>query len=74
MRELSFTEAYQTWSKESQQIEDALMRADRGEISVEPIARQLATVDLSFEEWEILYRILLQARLRRSPSGTDAVA
>jgi hypothetical protein len=73
VRELSFTEAYQTWSKESQQIEDALMRADRGEIGVEPIARQLATIELSFEEWEILYRILLQVRLRRSPIGSDEV-
>jgi hypothetical protein len=73
VRELAFTEAYQTWSKESQQIEDALMRADRGTVSVETIARQLATIELPFEEWEILYRILLQVRLRRSPIGSDAV-
>ena len=73
VRELSFTEAYQTWSKESQQIEDALMRADKAEVSVEVIARQLATIELSFEEWEILYRILLQVRLRKSPMGTDEV-
>ncbi|HKY51244.1 MAG TPA: hypothetical protein VJP45_08295 [Candidatus Limnocylindria bacterium] len=73
VRELSFTEAYQTWTKESQQIEDALMRADRGEVSVETIARQLATIDLAFEEWEVLYRILLQVRLRRNPIGTDSI-
>lgn len=73
VRELSFTEAYQTWTKESQQIEDALMLADKGEVSVERIARQIATIDLSFEEWEVLYRILLQVRLRRSPIGTDAI-
>jgi hypothetical protein len=73
VRELSFTQAYQTWTKESQQIEDALMRADQGEVSVEMIARQLATIELPFEEWEILYRILLQVRLRRSPMGDDAV-
>lgn len=73
VRELSFTEAYQTWTKESQEIEDALMRADRGEVPVERIARQLATIDLAFEEWEVLYRILLQVRLRRSPIGTDSV-
>jgi hypothetical protein len=73
VRELSFTEAYQTWTKESQEIEDALMRADRGEISVETIARQLTTIELAFEEWEVLYRILLQVRLRRSPIGTDSV-
>lgn len=73
VRELSFTEAYQTWTKESQQIEDALMRAEAGEVSVNTIARQLATIDLPFEEWEILYRILLQVRLRRNPIGTDTV-
>jgi hypothetical protein len=73
VRELSFTEAYQTWTKESQQIEDALMRADQGAVSVESIARQLATIEMPFEEWEIVYRILLQVRLRRSPIGTDAV-
>ena len=74
VRELSFTEAYQTWTKESQEIEDALMRADRGAAPVETIARQLATIELPFEEWEILYRILLQVRLRRNPIGTDAVS
>jgi hypothetical protein len=73
VRELSFTEAYQTWTKEAQQIEDALMRAAKGEASVETIARQLATIDLPFEEWEIVYRILLQVRLRRNPIGTDTV-
>jgi hypothetical protein len=73
VRELAFTEAYQTWTKESQEIEDALMRADKGEVSVATIARQLATIDLPFEEWEILYRILLQVRLRRNPIGTDTV-
>jgi hypothetical protein len=73
VRELSFTEAYQTWTKEAQQIEDALMRADKGAVSVETIARQLATIDLPYEEWEILYRILLQVRLRRNPIGTDTV-
>ncbi len=73
VRELAFTEAYQTWTKESQEIEDALMRADNGAVSVEMIARQLETIDLPYEEWEILYRILLQVRLRRSPIGTDTV-
>lgn len=73
VRELAFTEAYQTWTKESQEIEDALMRADKGDVSVEMIARQLETIDLPYEEWEILYRILLQVRLRRNPIGTDTV-
>jgi hypothetical protein len=73
VKELSFTEAYQTWTKESQEIEDLLMRAAEGKGSTEIIARQLATIDLPFEEWEILYRILLQVRLRRNPIGTDEV-
>jgi hypothetical protein len=73
VRELSFTQAYQTWTKESQQLEDALMHAAQGRSSVGAIARQLATIELPFEEWEILYRILLQVRLRRSPIGSDAV-
>ena len=73
VRELSFTEAYQTWTKESQEIEDALMRAADGKTSVEMIARQLATIEIPYEEWEILYRILLQVRLRRNPIGTDEV-
>jgi hypothetical protein len=73
VRELSFTEAYQTWTKESQEIEDALMRAADGRASVELIARQLATIEIPYEEWEILYRILLQVRLRRNPIGTDEV-
>ncbi len=49
----------------------ALVR--KREVSVETIARQIATIDLPFEEWEILYRILLQVRLRRNPIGTDTV-
>jgi hypothetical protein len=73
VRELAFTEAYQTWTKESQEIEDALMRADQKKTSVETIARQLATIEIPYEEWEILYRILLQVRLRRDPIGTDEV-
>jgi hypothetical protein len=30
--------------------------------------------DFEFEEWEILYRLLLQVRLRVSPTETDAMA
>jgi hypothetical protein len=73
VRELAFTQAYQTWTKESQEIEDALMRADQKRTSVETIGRQLATIEIPYEEWEILYRILLQVRLRQNPIGTDTV-
>ena len=49
------------------------MRADQKKASVETIARQLATIEIPYEEWEILYRILLQVRLRQNPTGTDTV-
>src|SRR5688500_15626025 len=54
VRELSFTEAYQTWTKEAQQIEDALMRADNGAVSVETIARQLETIDLPLDRKSVV--------------------
>lgn len=62
-RELTFTEANQTWSKEAQELEDALSRAARGEEDLAAIARRIETVVLDHEEWEILYRLLLQVRL-----------
>jgi hypothetical protein len=73
VRELTFTEAYQTWSKESQAIEDRLMKAASGEDDLEAIGTELNERDFDFEEWEILYRLLLQVRLRVSATGTDAV-
>ncbi|HEV2011439.1 MAG TPA: hypothetical protein VGS17_10500 [Candidatus Limnocylindria bacterium] len=72
-RELTFTRAYQTWTKEAQEIEDALARAARGEADLDAIARRIADIELDFEQWEILYRLLLQVRLRRSPLDTDAI-
>jgi hypothetical protein len=74
VRELTFTEAYQTWSKEAQAIEDRLMKAARGEDDLDAIGTALNERDFDFEEWEILYRLLLQVRLRVSATGTDAVA
>lgn len=73
VRELTFTEAYQTWSREAQRIEDELALAARGGTALDPIARKLESVDLTFEEWEILYRLLLQVRLRTSPLETDSL-
>jgi len=72
-RELTFTRAYQTWTKEAQEIEDALARAARGEADLDAIARRIADTELDFEQWEILYRLLLQVRLRTSPLETDAI-
>lgn len=72
-RELTFTKAYQTWTKDAQEIEDALARAARGDGDLEAIARRVAEAELDFEQWEILYRLLLQVRLRTSPLDTDAL-
>ena len=72
-RELTFTRAYQTWTAEAQEIEDALARAARGERDLDAIARRIAEAELDFEQWEILYRLLLQVRLRTSLLETDAI-
>ena len=72
-RELTFTRAYQTWTKQAQEIEDALARAARGDGDLDAIARRIADTELDFEQWEILYRLLLQVRLRTNPLDTDAV-
>jgi hypothetical protein len=66
VRELTFTQAYQTWSKEAHEIEDALEAAASGAGEIATIAERLNVLDLPFEEWEILYRMLLQVRLRRA--------
>lgn len=72
-RELTFTDANQTWSEEAQELEDALARAARGEDDLETVARRIDAAALDHEQWEILYRLLLQVRLRRMPLGSDAV-
>jgi hypothetical protein len=73
VRELTFTEAYQTWSKEAQALEDRLVKAARGEEDLEAIGTELKERDLDFEEWEILYRLVLQVKLRVSVTGGDAL-
>ena len=73
VRELTFTQAYQTWSKDAQAIEDRLIKAARAEDDLDAIGTALNERDFDFEEWEILYRLLLQVRLRVSATGTDAV-
>lgn len=74
VRELTFTRAYQTWTKEAHEIEDLLLECARGRTSVATAGTRLDQADLPFEEWEILYRMLMQVRLRRSGAiGGDAV-
>lgn len=72
-RELTFTEAYQTWSEEGHVIEDELLRAVRGEADLEPIGRRIEGLTLDHDQWSILYRLFLQVRLRRSPVESDAL-
>ena len=73
VRELAFTDAYQTWSKAAQAIEDRLVKAARAEDDLDAIGHELKVRDLGFEEWEILYRLLLQVKLRLSLTETDAI-
>ena len=72
-RELTFTEAYQTWDPEAQKIEDRLARAARGEEDLAPIGQRIEELALDFDQWEVLYRLLLQVRLRRDPLESDSV-
>jgi hypothetical protein len=72
-RELTFTAAHQTWTTEAQRVEDELARAARGETDIEAVGKRIASMDLDYEQWEVLYRLLLQVRLRKNPVGTDAV-
>jgi hypothetical protein len=72
-RELTFTEAYQTWTKEAQQLEDRLARAARGADDLDDIGRQIAALAIDHEQWEVLYRLFLQVRLRTSPVESDAL-
>ena len=41
VRELTYTEAYQTWSKEAQALEDRLIKAARGENDLDAIGSEL---------------------------------
>lgn len=65
VRELTFTDAYQTWTADAHRIEDRIERAAEGG-DLTPVGAALDEADIPFEEWEILYRMLLQTRLRRA--------
>ena len=73
VRELSFTAANQTWTAAAQRIEDDLAEAARGRTDLDSIALRIQESELDFEEWQILYRLLLHVRLRTSPLETDAL-
>jgi hemoglobin-like flavoprotein len=72
-RELTFTEAYQTWDERSQCLEDELLSAARGQADVDAIGREIEDLAIDHEQWGILYRLFLQVRLRRSPIESDAL-
>jgi hypothetical protein len=72
-RELTFTEAYQTWDEAAHLIEDDLARAARGEADLEPIGRRIEALVIDYEQWETLYRLFMQVRLRTSPLESDAL-
>lgn len=58
---------------DAQEVEDALSRAAAGEDDLDEIGRRIERVELDFEQWEILYRLFLQVRLRRTSRGADAL-
>lgn len=72
-RELTFTSAYQTWAEEAQRLEDRLARAARGADDLDDIGRRIEALVIDHEQWEVLYRLFLQVRLRASPVETDAL-
>jgi hypothetical protein len=72
-RELTFTDAYQTWGEDAHRIEDELARAARGDGDLDDIGRRIEAMAIDYEQWAVLYRLFLQVRLRRSPGETDAL-
>jgi hypothetical protein len=80
---LTFTHAYLTWSKEANEIEDALRRvweSVQGGAGVDALARlrvlerRIERLSLPYEEWEVLFRQRLQverAALRRVAGLAD---
>jgi hypothetical protein len=73
---LTFTRAYLTTTRETQQIEDRLERISNGSpspagaaVEFEAIDRDLALLDVPYEEWEVLYRLRLQVERNLLASG-----
>jgi hypothetical protein len=66
---LTFTKAYLTWSKEAHELEDRLgalwreiesagsdLKRDEAQTRLRDIERDLMTIEVSYEEWEVLFR------------------
>ena len=81
---LTFTKAYLTWSKESHGLEDRLgelwreielggdaFRPEETRSKLHHIERDLKTVEVSYEEWEVLFRekLVVERALLRAASG-----
>ena len=83
---LTFTRAYLTWSKEANEMEDALRRiweGVQGGAGIDALARlhalerRIEQLSLPYEEWEVLFRQRLQverAALRRVAGLADEAA
>lgn len=70
-REVPFRGAYLTWSEDSQAFEDAIMGAARSNGGPRALGRRLDevqeridTANLNVDEWNVLYRLRLQAEQR----------
>ena len=71
---LTFTEAYLTAAKESQDIEDRLRQLRKGQPTrrdFQRIDERLAKLVVPHEEWETLYRLRLQIENERRLGGTS---
>jgi hypothetical protein len=80
--ELTFSPAHLTWTAEANQLEDRLralgrevrlggVRAARALRRLDDVERELRRVEVSFEEWEVLFRGLLLVRVT-ALSGSGA--
>jgi hypothetical protein len=73
---MTFTAAYMTSAKESQQVEDVLRAISKGQApggALAAVDERLATLTIPHEEWEVLYRQRLQVErdLRRAADRRD---
>jgi len=80
-RELPFDRARLTWSEDAQDLEDAIIKAyreagdDLGRLhsALDRVQERIDTESLNTEEWNILYRLRLQAEhevAERDGNGT----
>jgi hypothetical protein len=69
-RRLAFSDAYLTWSEDSQGLEDELMRVHAtgahpraARQRLEELQREIDAASLDADEWNVLYRLRLQVEL-----------